>query len=323
MPASDIGAPSSVGQQLSQQAAFGVYPRLVVSTTVERGRSVHYVDQSPLLVGSLAALYRCLLVRHDRFESWRASGEVTEEANTFFRNYSVALRFDDSDHEWLCLPAGDDPADGSKSWWRLGALSKKAIRRARSALNQRILCDWRRHADPQLVSDMRLPSGRLRMLGPLFNEPEGNAPPNVDVRAHGAYHCGSHFACGIMMVTEVVREIRQGDELVWCYGPQFHRHYNVSMACTSHGQPTLSESASVASRIERAAAVLTRGQERVERHDFKEACTELGWEMRGEDSSEMLDQLFVSWDRDESNALERREIMAGLEQWHAEGMGTE
>ena len=45
--------------------------------------------------------------------------------------------------------------------------------------------------------------------------------------------------------------------------------------------------------------------------------------MRGEDSSEMLDQLFVSWDRDESNALERREIMAGLEQWHAEGMGTE
>jgi len=219
----------SLKDQRALQMRLGIEPQLTVISTPERGRIVQYNERGSLNVGSLIALYRCLLVRKDRYESWMAKGTVSALVDvSFWRNYTIVLEFSDSDHEWLGLPVGD----GGDAWWKLGSLSRSDTSRAQLALNQQILVDWQAHADPSLVSDRRLPSAKLQMMAHLFNEPEGDALPNVDVRAHGAYHCGAkRTTCGIMLATRVVRTIRTGDELVWCYGKYYTRHYEVSTAC--------------------------------------------------------------------------------------------
>jgi len=187
-------------------------------------------------------------------------------------------------------------------------------------LNQRTLVEWQRHASPKLGSDNIPSTSPLRMLAPLFNEPSDGNNPNVDVRAHGAYHCGQRSVCGIMLVSRAIRQIDQGDELVWCYGPHFRRHYKVSTACTSgahsHSAPQPSQA-----HLHRAAAVLLRGHARVERRAFKQNCMALGWANEGDGAPEMLDELFDSWDADRSRSLEHDEIMSGLEEWAAAGMG--
>ena len=133
----------SAAQQRSQQLAAGISPRLIVSSTSDFGRAVHYHDKTPLPIGSLVALYRCLLVRTSRYESWLADGTVQPGVDDFWRNYTITLRFDDKpEREWLCLPVGDSSSSSSSSsstWWSIGKLSKQSLALALAALNQRTL----------------------------------------------------------------------------------------------------------------------------------------------------------------------------------------
>ena len=283
------------------------------------GRGVFYYGTDPLPIGTVVALYRCLLVRSTRFTSWLARGMVDASVDSsYWRNYTVSLRFDDSEGtEWLCLPVGDDEANianGEASWFSLGKLSKQAVKQALAALNRKILVDWTVQYNAAAAGEHLRHVGNLRNFGPYFNEPSGEAQgqgdaalPNVDVRAHGALHCGPKSSyCGIMLATATTRPIHQGDELVWCYGQAFERHYTVSTACKE--RPAMGP----ATRHQHAAYLLSRGGTvgRTERWEFHENCVALG--LADGSRGTHIDRLFEVWDEDVSGTLERHEIEAGV-----------
>lgn len=284
---------------------------LRVSSTPGLGRQVHAGE--PLSAATLVALYRCLLIRVDRYNAWRANGTIDDGADLFWRNYTIELRFDDlPDRKWLCLPVGD--AEGTAQWWQIGRLRKQSLGAALEALNMKVLVDWRLQYDPHIVSAPQLPSGRLQALAHLFNEPSGASAPNVNVRAHGAFHCGSkRSVCGIALASETVRNVEAGEELTWCYGADFLRHYEVSSACPLMAPSASAGGLSPPARHVHATNALLRGrhQGKVAREEFHENCAALG--MAAADSSRtLLDSLFDQWDADGSDYLERAEVEEGI-----------
>ena len=329
--------------QLDAQLEHGISPLLIVAASEGTGRFVYSAHAQTLQAGTLVGLYRCLLVRTKRFEKWQREGLVHAGVDDFWRNYTVTLRFDDSPkREWLCLPVGDAKGSDEDDWWTLGSLSTPALQSALAGLNARQLVSWQRAYDPAQVSDDSLPSSRLLSLAHIFNEPTGeDEPPNVDVRAYGAFHCGKKSYCGIMMAAAATRPIRLGEHLVWCYGEGFTRHYAVSSHCLKAQTTTTAqeeaeeeveddglppplptpEADGPRSRHDQATELLTRGKlaGKAAKHEFRQNCAAVGLaEADSEDGRRFADELFERWDSSSDGYLERHEVEAGMKRLAAE-----
>lgn len=310
--------PSADAQLLAQEAA-GVSTKLTVAmASGDAGRGVFYTGNSPLAAGTLVGLYRCLLVRSDKYLSLMRKGRVSRQADEWISNYTFSISFDDSPRPWFCLPIGE--SDGS-SWWQSGLLSKAALSKALAALNMRLLVDWQMHYDWSSF-EKGFESTPLRTLAPLFNEPSGDRLPNVDVRARGALHCGERRRyCGVMMASETLSTIQPGEELVWCYGDHLDRRYAVSTACQTQkpfGPWT---------KHEHAAEQLIRGRlpGRVDRHEFRQNCAAAGiaggieeegmdeaLKMDSDERRDFADALFKRWDANKDKYLDRDEVERGV-----------
>lgn len=287
------------------------FPQLAVTSRPSAGRVVTYAESKTLPANTIVSLYRCLLIRGDRYERWLEDGTIPRSVDRFWRNYTIELRFDDVPQQnWLCLPVGDVNG-GSDTWWVPGKLSKPALAVAMAALRGKALVDWHRTAEPSAVAadtPEHAAGRRVHFLSHLFNEPIGDVEPNVNVRAHGAFHCGRRSYCGIALATTTTKELQFGDELVWCYGQFYTRHYAVSSACKERvliGPPT---------RLQHATQVLSRGSlvGRTAPHEFLANLETLGMDANNEQSHQMLQYLFKTWDVDQSGYLERDEIERGV-----------
>lgn len=189
------------------------------------------------------------------------------------------------------------------------ARAPNACADASAAPVRKPIVDWQLDYDASVVAESHLAPTRHRALAHLFNEPVGDDLPNVNVRAHGAYHCGKSSYCGIAMATATERPIKKGDELVWCYGALYKRHYEVSSACRARESTAIGPK----TKLEHATDVLTRGQYvgKVARHEFHQNCEAIGL-AGGEGGREMIDHLFDEWDQDESDYLEVHEVEKGV-----------
>ena len=225
-------------------SALGL-PRVYVAQLAGRGRGVKATSTIPS--GTNVGLFRCLMLRIDKFEAWVADGTLNRTiADEFWGSYSIRLRIDEEEremndwpqHEWKCVPVGDAPGVRG-SWWRRGPLDEWRVRQAVAAFNAGELADWR---ETPVYTGWDGTRATLATNAHLYNEPM-SANGNVAMAdgrvcalmADAESYDETATVCGEAMLFQTRTRVARGSELVWCYGHGFQRDYSVSEACESEG----------------------------------------------------------------------------------------
>lgn len=225
----------------------------VIADLAGKGRGVVYSGTGPLPADTPLAVVRCLLVRGDAYDEYMANTSARSRA--FWRRYSISTHI--NERAWHCLPVGDLIAYGEATWHREGTIEGENLLAAWQALGEDTLVEWQRHAtwhprgtaSPPTIASIvsRPPSGtgaaagapiQLLTAGHLLNEPSGDEQPTVrwewsnKERSSGQCDSSTERWCGALLLARSSRTLHHGDELMWCYGRNYARDYEVGLACS-------------------------------------------------------------------------------------------
>jgi hypothetical protein len=157
----------------------------------------------------------------------------------------------------MALPVGDvEKGPDDATWWVQGRISQDKLDEAVSALNAKILVDWRRLAagsSGQLhmfnAHKLNEPSagGEIGINGELLDEEEenishltgsgcsptrGSAPAAASSSTDSAQTSDKEEQfCGAAFEAKTSKNVYPGDQLVWCYGQSYERKYRVAQTC--------------------------------------------------------------------------------------------
>ena len=229
------------GQAVQLIRAASHHVKSVVTHVPGRGLSVFYAGENKLPAGTVAALFPCLMIRHDLLMEWQDDGRLDIETAEFWDSYSIDAMFpaaadSRTSHRWYCAPVGELP--DAAPWFIIAELNEAEVDRAVQALNSKVLHDWR---GDELYRVAWLPRSAHR-----FNEPSaGDAPSSIEHFGDwppGGYARGEGGPCSLLRAEARVcgpvleartrRALRPGEELAWCYGGGYTRHYRASAECT-------------------------------------------------------------------------------------------
>ena len=225
--------PAGHAQQLNMQRRQQASVPIIVAREAGRGLGVFYAGDAPLPKGSLASLFRCLLLRRDLLEQWvGASGvlDTTAEVTGFWERYGITFA-DEEQQLWTALPLGE--ISKQQAWWALGPLNEAQLMKARAAHDNMKLPDWsgtpgRRWPDPKKGE------GPFLFTGHLFNEPSDEEPETIE-SLRLTVPCNtfgeSIRACGAVLEARTKREVLPGEPFLWCYGGAYKRTYPIARQC--------------------------------------------------------------------------------------------
>ena len=227
--------PAGHAQQLNMQRRQQASVPIIVAREAGRGLGVFYAGDAPLPKGSLASLFRCLLLRRDLLEQWvGASGvlDTTAEVTGFWERYGITFA-DEEQQLWTALPLGE--ISKQQAWWALGPLNEAQLMKARAAHDNMKLPDWsgtpgRRWPDPKKGE------GPFLFTGHLFNEPSDEEPETIE-SLRLTVPCNTFGenirACGAVLEARTKREVLPGEPFLWCYGGAYKRTYPIARQCVA------------------------------------------------------------------------------------------